>query len=118
MRLFIAFAATLPALQFIFNDHLYHLYYGLLIGVFALFLGSLKIAPVLFGIGAGLVIDDLGVLKYLLIAPAMNPIQEYWSALFVVPLLSGILFFLLTERRIELFFNRTRQGRKEKNKGV
>ena len=104
MRIFIAIAANSPTLQFIFEDQSYHLYYGLALMFLAVFLRRRKYAYIFFGVGVGLFIDDVGALKYVMTGPAQTPIQEYWSPLFVIPLVVGLFALAISENRLKKIF--------------
>lgn len=97
MRVFIAIAQNTSSLQFIFEDQSYHFYYGLLIVLIAAFFRKAKLAYILFGIGAGLFIDDVAAIKYVISGPAQTPIQDYWSPLFILPLILGLLLLATVE---------------------
>ncbi len=105
MKIFVAIAASSPQLQFIFQDQSYHFYYGLLLVVMSLFLRKMKLAYILFGIGAGLFIDDIAALKYVMTGPAQTPIQDYWSPLFIIPLMVGLFALVISEKQLKRFFS-------------
>ncbi|MEK7672337.1 MAG: hypothetical protein AAB373_00485 [Patescibacteria group bacterium] len=100
-RAFVALAAMTPALQFIFEDRSYHLYYGLGLIILAVIFKSLKYRKIIFGIGAGLFIDDMAALKYLFTGLAVDPIPDYWSPLFIIPLLIGLLILASSEKFLQ-----------------
>ncbi len=104
MRIFIAIAANRPSLQFIFEDQSYHLYYGLALIVLSLFLRHIKYAYIFFGIGAGLFIDDVAALTYVMTGPAQTPIQDYWSPIFIIPLIVGLFALVISEEKLKNFF--------------
>ena len=104
MKIFVAFAANSPTLQFIFEDPSYHFYYGLLLLIVSLFLRKTKFAYILFGIGAGLFIDDIAALKYVMTGPAQTPIQDYWSSLFILPLMVGLFVLVVSENKLKTLF--------------
>ena len=113
MRIFIAIAANKPSLQFIFHDQSYHLYYGLAILAIAAIFRHAKYSLIFFGIGAGLVADDISAIKYVLTGPALNPIEEYWSSLFIIPLLFILFILAVSEHILKRMF--ARQKHKKKN---
>lgn len=104
VRMFVLVATQIPALQFIFHDQSYHFYYGFLLMLIALFARRNRFAYIIFGIGAGLFIDDVGALKYTLFGPSTNPITEYWSSLFLIPLFIGLCILVLGEKRLKNWF--------------
>ena len=109
MKIFVAIAANSPTLQFIFEDRSYHFYYGLLLIAVSLFLRKAKLAYILFGIGAGLFIDDIAALKYVMTGPAQTPIQDYWSPLFILPLMVGLFALVLSEKKFKILFPKYEQ---------
>ncbi len=104
MRVFITVAMNTPSLQFIFYDQSFHLYYGVILMILALFLRRTKLSTLLFGIGAGLFIDDVAALTYIITGPTQNPIQDYWSSLFIIPLLFLLLGLVIFEKRLQKLF--------------
>lgn len=105
MRVFLAIAVNIQTFQFIFHDQSYHFFYGFVLMVFALILSRVKYSHIFFGVGAGLFVDDVAALKYVLNGPSLNPIADYWSPLFVIPLLVGLFALILSEDRLERFFH-------------
>lgn len=104
MRIFVAIASNSLSLQFIFEDQSYHFYYGLLLMAISLSLRKTKFAAIFFGIGIGLLIDDIGALKYVITGPAQTPIQDYWSALFILPLMIGLFALVKAENKLKKLF--------------
>lgn len=108
-KIFVIIATNSPTLQFIFNDRSYHFYYGLLIMIILFFFRKTKFAYIFFGVGAGLFIDDVAALKYVITGPAQTPIQDYWSPLFILPLLIGLLALVLSENKLKKLFPKYEQ---------
>lgn len=100
IRSFIALAATVPALSFIFYDRSYHVYYGLALIIISLLVQRFPraIREAGLGIGLGLFFDDVSALLYLIFGAPVDPIGEYWSPLFILPLLMGILLVVLFQK--------------------
>ena len=109
MKIFVAIAANSPTLQFIFEDQSYHFYYGLLLIIFSLVFRKAKFAYLLFGIGVGLFVDDVAALKYVMTGPAQTPIQDYWSPLFILPLMVGLFALVLSENKLKPLFPKYEQ---------
>lgn len=109
IKIFVFVAANSPTLQFIFYDPSYHFYYGLLLMIVSMFFRKEKLVYILFGIGAGLFIDDVAALKYVMTGPAQTPIQDYWSPLFILPLMVGLFALVLSENRFKKLFLRYEQ---------
>lgn len=113
IRMFIVATAKTTSLQFIFYDQMYHLYYGLGILIMAIAVRFWTHATALFGIGAGVFLDDLGALKYILGGVPEDPTIEYWSPLFILPMLAGLLVLSLGENKIKRMFSSTGPLEKE-----
>ena len=103
-RIFVLIAANMPTLLFIFDDQSYHFYYGLALVIPALVWRRVKYAHIFFGIGVGLFIDDIGAFKYVITASAQTPIQDYWSPLFIIPLVVGLFALIISEKQLQDFF--------------
>jgi|SRR3989338_451493 len=103
-RISVAIAVAAPSLHFIFYDQTYHLYYGLALMVLAVAIKFWNYALILFGIGIGLFIDDIAALTYILGYVSENPLADYWSALFILPLLMSLLILTLSEKKLENIF--------------
>lgn len=98
-------ASNIQSLEFIFYDQSFHFYYGLGILVLALIFRNLKNAQILFGIGYGLFIDDVAAVQYIG-NPSQNPISEYWSATFIIPILAGLFLLIVSEKRLNKVFTK------------
>lgn len=109
MKIFVAIAANSPTLQFIFEDQSYHFYYGLLLMAISLFFRKTKFSYIFFGVGAGLFIDDFAALNYVMTGPAQTPIQDYWSPLFILPLMVGLFALVLSENKLKKLFPKYEQ---------
>ncbi len=72
--------------------------------ILALIFRRAKYGHIFFGIGAGLFIDDVSAFKYVMTGPALNPITEYWSPLFIIPLMVGLFVLIVSEIRLKKFF--------------
>ncbi len=101
MRVFVFTASMSPSLYWIFQDRSYHAYYGLLLIIFSLFLKRFRKWSIVLGIGLGLLLDDIGVIKYVFTGLPHYPVLDYWSPLFILPLLSGLLILILIESRFQ-----------------
>jgi len=103
VRIFGAIAIYVDKLNFVYYDNSYHLYYGLIIVLVAMLTKriSKKIRYILLGIGLGLIIDDVSVITYIINGQAQNPVSDYWSPLFILPLLFGLLFISLFEEKLK-----------------
>ncbi len=104
MRIFIFIAASTPTLQFIFQDQSYHFYYGLVLIILAFIFRRKKYAYIVFGIGSGLFIDDVGAFKYVITGPALSPITDYWSPFFIIPLTAGLFALIILESSLKKIF--------------
>ena len=105
MRLFVFIAANIQTLQFIFYDQSYHFFYGLFLVMLALIVRRVKYSDIFFGVGFGLFVDDVAALKYVLNGPSGNPIADYWSPLFIIPLIVGLFALMRCEDRLVKFFH-------------
>lgn len=103
VRLVGAIALYSQTINFIYHDQSYHLYYGLIFIMVAIVIKKtpFKIRHGLYAIGLGLVIDDIAVIKYLIVDKPLNPEFDYWSPLFIMPLLGGLSFMSLFENKLK-----------------
>lgn len=107
MRIFVFIASSTPSMLWIFQDRSYHVYYGILLIILGFFYKqSVNIRTLFLGVGFGLLFDDIAALTYLIIGPSTNPITDYWSPLFIIPLIMGMTLLLLFEFYREFAFPR------------
>lgn len=87
----------------IFEYHIHHFYYGLILLIISNYIALmahhehlLRIAAVLFGVGLGLITDEIGILLTCgTMGRLCDPIVIYWSRLsFDIAIYLALLFFL------------------------
>ena len=96
-------ALAINFFPFIYYDKSYHLYYGLVLLVTAVFIKyfSKKVRLTILGVALGLIIDDIAVVRNFVVDAPVDPIAAYWSPKYIIPLLSGLSLISLFNERLK-----------------
>ena len=111
IRIITALGIYVPQMQFMYFDRSFHIYHGIILSIVACLSGRILTRDtrrILLGLGLGLVVDDIAVLSYLWMGYPNDPIAIYWSPVFILPMLIGLVAIHGGEKKLDCIVQKKR----------